>query len=157
MDLTEGGIRVPWIVHWPSFIAPGSVCAQHCLTMDWSATVLAAAGVKPHPEYPLDGVSLLPVLQRPTATFRRPMFWRMKHRGQRAFRDGDWKYLRTDDQDYLFNVSDDARERANLASKQPERLADMRAEWHSWNESMPGLPEDATVTLVYTTRDMPQR
>ena len=29
MDLTEGGIRVPWIAHWPAVIAPGGVSAQH--------------------------------------------------------------------------------------------------------------------------------
>src|SRR5690606_7160865 len=122
MDLTEGGIRVPWIAHWPSFIQPGAVCAQHCMTMDWAATVLAAAGVPPHPRYPLDGVSLLPVLQHPESTFARPMYWRMKHRNQRALRDGNWKYLRVDEHDYLFNVASDARERANLASRHPERL-----------------------------------
>ena len=32
------------------------------MTMDWSATMLAAAGVAAAPAYPLDGVSLLPVL-----------------------------------------------------------------------------------------------
>jgi len=51
MDLTEGGIRVPWIAHWPRVIAPGGVSAQHCLTMDWSATLLDAAGVAAHPQY----------------------------------------------------------------------------------------------------------
>jgi hypothetical protein len=25
MDLTEGGIRVPWIAHWPAVITPGGV------------------------------------------------------------------------------------------------------------------------------------
>jgi arylsulfatase A-like enzyme len=157
MDLTEGGIRVPWIAHWPAFIPPGSVCAQHCMTMDWAATVLAAAGVRPHAEYPLDGVSLLPVLQQPAATFARPMHWRMKHRGQRALRDGDWKYLRVDGHDYLFNVADDARERASLGPRDPERLRRMREQWQSWNEDMPGIPEDAAVTLVYGPQDMPQR
>ena len=44
MDLTEGGIRVPWIAHWPAVIAPGGVSAQTCMTMDWSATMLDAAG-----------------------------------------------------------------------------------------------------------------
>mgnify|MGYP003334895257 FL=1 len=58
MDLTEGGIRVPWIAHWPAVIAPGSVSAQHCLTMDWSATLLALGQAQAQPEYPLDGVSL---------------------------------------------------------------------------------------------------
>jgi arylsulfatase A-like enzyme len=28
MDLTEGGIRVPWIAHWPAVIAPGGVSTQ---------------------------------------------------------------------------------------------------------------------------------
>jgi arylsulfatase A-like enzyme len=47
MDLTEGGIRVPWIAHWPAAIAPGGTSAQLCMTMDWSATMLDAAGVAP--------------------------------------------------------------------------------------------------------------
>jgi arylsulfatase A-like enzyme len=46
MDLTEGGIRVPWIAHWPAVIRPGQVSTQQCMTMDWSATMLDAAGVK---------------------------------------------------------------------------------------------------------------
>ncbi|MEN9982645.1 MAG: hypothetical protein RI918_614, partial [Pseudomonadota bacterium] len=45
MDLTEGGIRVPWIAHWPAAIAAGGLSTQSCLTMDWSATMLDAAGV----------------------------------------------------------------------------------------------------------------
>ena len=39
----------------------------------------------------------------------------MNHRGQRALRDGDWKYLRVDGHDYLFDIPADERERANLA------------------------------------------
>ena len=157
MDLTEGGIRVPWIAHWPAAIAPGGVSAQQCLTMDWSATLLDAAGAPAETAYPLDGVSLLPVLQDAGHSFRRPLHWRMNHRGQRALRDGDGKYLRVDGHDYLFNIPADERERANHAGREPARLAAMRAAWETWNASMPPIPDDATISLGYSAQDMPQR
>lgn len=157
MDLTEGGIRVPWIAHWPATIAPGGVSAQHCMTMDWSATVLDAAGVAADPRFPLDGVSLLPVLRDASHSLARPMHWRMNHRGQRALRKGDWKYLTVDGHEYLFNIPADERERANRAHAEPARLEAMRADWQGWNASMPPIPDDATVSLGYSVKDMPQR
>lgn len=157
MDLTEGGIRVPWIAHWPEEIAPGGVSAQQCMTMDWSATMLDAAGVAAAGDYPLDGVSMLPVLRDAAHSFHRPLHWRMNHRGQRALRDGDWKYLRVDGNDYLFNIPADERERANLAAREPERLGALRAAWEAWDATMPPIPADATVSLGYSAKDMPQR
>lgn len=157
MDLTEGGIRVPWIIHWPAVVAPGGVSSQHCMTMDWTATVLDVAAVAAHPDYPLDGVSMRPVLQDADARFQRTLHWRMNHRGQRALRDGDWKYLRVDGNDYLFDLSTDERERANLGGRQPQRLAGMQRAWEDWNAAMPSIPADAKVSLGYSVRDMPQR
>ena len=157
MDLTEGGIRVPWIAHWPASIAPGTVSDQQCMTMDWSATMLDAAGVGAHADCPLDGVSLLPVLRDAAHRFARPLHWRMNHRSQRALRDGDWKYLKVDDHEYLFNIPNDERERANRARLEPERLVAMRQAWLDWNASMPPIPPDATVSLGFSVKDMPQR
>ena len=157
MDLTEGGIRVPWIARWPGAIARRGVTQQQCMTMDWSVTMLDAAGVAADPTYPVDGISLLPVLRDPSRTFRRPLHWRMNHRGQRALRDGEWKYLRVDGHDYLFKIPADERERANQAGRQPERLVELREAWEAWNASMPPIPADATVSLGYGTKDMPQR
>ena len=157
MDLTEGGIRVPWVAHWPAVIPAGTETTQQCMTMDWSATMLAAAGEMADEAYPLDGQSLLPVLFEPSLKFHRPLYWRMNHRGQRAMRDGDWKYLRVDGHDYLFNISNDERERANHATRQPQRLAAMSAAWETWNATMPAIPEDATVSLGFGVKDMPQR
>ncbi len=157
MDLTEGGIRVPWIAHWPAVIAPGGTSTQHCMTMDWSATMIALAGAQADPACPLDGVSLAGVLREPGQTFERPLHWRMNHRGQRALRLGDWKYLRVDGNDYLFNIPADERERANLAHREPARLQALRAQWETWNATMPPIPEDATVSLGYSVKDMPQR
>jgi hypothetical protein len=81
----------------------------------------------------------------------------MNHRGQRAMRQGVWKYLRVDGNDYLFNLAEDQRERANRAPIEPGRLQAMRAAWEAWNASMPAIPEDATVSLGYSVKDMPQR
>ncbi|MGH8820366.1 MAG: sulfatase family protein [Rhodoferax sp.] len=157
MDLTEGGIRVPWIAHWPETIKPAGESAQHCMTMDWSATLLDAAGVAAHADYPLDGVSLLPVLRDASHHFHRPLHWRMNHRGQRALRDGDWKYITVDGHEYLFNIPADERERANRARLEPARLDTMRAAWQAWEATMPPIPADATVSLGYSSKDMPQR
>ena len=157
MDLTEGGIRVPWIAHWPAAIPAGSVSEQHAMTMDWSATLLALGGGQPHPDYPLDGVSLEALLRDPAQRFERPMHWRMNHRGQRALREGDWKYLMVDGHEYLFNIPADARERANLAKREPGRLARLREQWLAWDATMPPIPPDATVSLGYGAKDMPQR
>ena len=157
MDLTEGGIRVPWIAHWPRVIPPGRVSAQHCMTMDWSATLLDAGGGTPDPAFPIDGVSLRRVLADPSDAFERPLYWRMNHRGQRALRDGPWKYLQVDGNEYLFNIEQDARERANLSKRDPERLGRMRDRWLAWAQGIPEIPADASVSLGYSARDMPQR
>ncbi len=156
MDLTEGGIRVPWIARWPRVISPGRVSPQHCMTMDWTATVLDAAEVAPSSSHALDGVSLMPVL-RGGAEFHRPMHWRMKHRGQRAMRDGRWKYLLVDGNEYLFDLEADERERANRALREGAQLDALRDRWLAWNATMPEIPADATVSLGYSIKDMPQR
>jgi arylsulfatase A-like enzyme len=105
----------------------------------------------------LDGISLKSVLRNPSQRVDRPMFWRMNHRGQRAMRSGSWKYLRVDGNDYLFNIDTDARERANLAHREPARLAAMKQAWEEWQATVPPIPEDATVSLGYSYKDMPQR
>jgi len=61
----------------------------------------------------------------------------------RAGSHAQWgrKYLKVDGNEYLFNIPGDDRERANLAKKESERLAAMRADWQAWNAAMPEVPE----------------
>jgi arylsulfatase A-like enzyme len=157
MDLTEGGIRVPWIAHWPDVIAANKISTQHCMTMDWSATVLACAGAKPKPDFPLDGVSLLPAFHNPDSQFERPMFWRMNHKEQKAYRLGDWKYLKVNEHEYLFNLSQDERERANQRHKHSALFEDMKAAFYAWEATVPEIAKDAAISLGYGIGDMPAR
>jgi arylsulfatase A-like enzyme len=156
MDLLEGGIRVPYVVRWPSRVEAGGVSAQHAVTMDWVATFLEAAGAQPHPDYPLDGLSLLGVLKDPQATIARDLFWRMKYRRQRAVRSGDWKYFASEDGEFLFNLAVDARERANYAKREPARLAELRAKYEAWERSIPAIPPDAAVNIPYSRAEVAQ-
>jgi arylsulfatase A-like enzyme len=157
MDLTEGGIRVPWIARWPAVIAPGRATRQHVMTMDWSATLLEAGGGTPDDAHPIDGVSILPVLRDPGVRVNRDLFWRMKYRSQRALRAGRWKYLKVDEHEYLFDLEADERERANLARLRPQKLEHLRQRWLDWDATMPPIPDDATISVVYSQADMPQR
>jgi len=155
MDLLEGGIRVPYIVRWPAKVRAGGVTAQQAITMDWVATFLEAAGVKPDRGYPLDGSSLLKVLQGPTRTFARELYWKMLFRNQKALRSGDWKYLSIEGDEFLFNLAQDVRERANRGKRDPKRLAALRAKYLAWEAALPKHP-DAAYGVLGTTADLAQ-
>lgn len=150
MDLLEGGIRVPYIARWPGRLAAGKTTAQLAITMDWVATFLAAAGVAAHPDYPLDGVDLLKVHSN------RALFWRMKHRDQKAMRSDSWKWLSIDGHEYLFDLAKDQRERANLARRHPEKFAELKQRYLEWEASVPPIPADAKVSVLYGPADIPQ-
>src|ERR1044072_5424025 len=42
-DLLEGGIRVPALVRWPGVVPANQLKQQMAITMDWTATIVAAA------------------------------------------------------------------------------------------------------------------
>ncbi|MFT4190996.1 MAG: sulfatase-like hydrolase/transferase [Comamonas sp.] len=127
-ELLEGGLRVPTLLRWPARLRP-QVQEQVTLTADWLPTLLAAAGTAPHPDYPSDGENILPILEGQAPPHDRTLYWRYKAQGQRALRDGDLKYLRINDNEFLFNVVADPRERANLKDRQSHDFARLKAQW----------------------------
>jgi arylsulfatase A-like enzyme len=139
-DLLEGGLRVPCIVSWPNSVRPGQVSDQVVITMDWMPTFLAAAGVDLHPDFPSDGMNLLPVMTSGAAPVPRKLYWRFKHHDQQAMRDGDWKYLKIRDNTFLFNVVDDPMERANYKQRRGDIFERMVADYREWERTM--LPID---------------
>lgn len=147
-DLLEGGLRVPQIVSWPAKIQSSKVSNQVCISMDLTATCLDAAGVKIDAQYPIDGESLLPHLVDNQPEKSRTLFWRMKEREQRSVRSGDWKYLKVKEQEFLFDLSYDWRERTNFALKHPEILAGLKRQWEEWNKDMLPMPDQPSPIMV---------
>jgi arylsulfatase A-like enzyme len=139
VSLHEGGIRVPAIVRWPGKVPAGRTTDQTVITMDWSATMLALGGASADPQYPLDGVDLLPLCQGRPVHLDRSLFWRTRE--QDAARQGAWKYLRVERDQLLFDIPNDPGERADLAAYQPDKLAELRDQFRGWDARM--LPRPA--------------
>ncbi|HEV2533563.1 sulfatase family protein [Phenylobacterium sp.] len=139
-ELLEGGIRVPGIVRWPAGIKAGRTSGQVLIGMDWMATLLGAAGLRPDPTYPPDGEDLIPVMTGASPPHPRKLFWRYKASEQSAVRSGDWKYLKIAGHEYLFNLAQDERERADRQAAEPAIFHRLRAEYDVWNAQMLPYP-----------------
>jgi len=132
--LLEGGIRVPAIVRWVGIAPANRLTHQMAITMDWTATILAAAETIAADGYPLDGNDLLPVIKGTSAVFDRTFFWRLST--QDAVREGKWKYVRREELRALFDLSIDERERADFSEKRPDIMQRLSNEFDKWNEQM---------------------
>ncbi|AKH42252.1 arylsulfatase A-like enzyme [Altererythrobacter atlanticus] len=134
-ELLEGGLRVPLIVKWPGLTAPGSESTAPVMSMDFMPTFLAAAGTAPAPDYPSDGIDIRPALTG-AAMPERTQFWRFKNRDQKAARRGAYKYLSIGGHEYLFNIIEDPLERGNLKDRMPEKFAELKTAFDTWDANM---------------------
>lgn len=140
----EGGVRVPFVIHWPGTLEPGTF-EQPAIQLDLHATTLAAAGVKTTPDMKLDGVNLLPHLRGETKTPPHDaLYWRFGT--QTAIRMGDYKLVRYDttaDLDNkpkttspakLYDLKSDIGESKDLAETMPDKVKELQAKWEAWNK-----------------------
>ena len=131
--LWEGGIRVPAIFRWPGHLPAGKTSPQAGLTMDLTATILAATKTAVPAQAGLEGIDLVPLLAG-NAPLERTLFWRIAvpTRQQRAVRKGNWKLLVDGDDLLLFDLRADPGERRDLAAQRPDlvrQLRDLLAVW----------------------------
>jgi len=134
--LWEGGIRVPALVRWPGRIPAGRVSNQVGITMDLTASVLAATGTPVPDSARLEGMNLLPVLEGRAPEVERTLFWRnLTPHAQRAVRRGDWKLLvdgGPNGPELLFNLRQDIGERHDLASQRQDIAKALRPLLVAW-------------------------
>ncbi|MCW8832174.1 MAG: sulfatase-like hydrolase/transferase [Colwellia sp.] len=135
--LLEGGIRVPFLMHWPKKIAQDNRLDFPVAAIDIFPTVLAATGENVQPVNKLDGVNLLPYLteehKKPAA---RNLYWRFLY--QWAIRDQDWKLvkLKGAKKPELYNLSNDMSEQHNVAEKFPLIAQSLARQYNAWSSSM---------------------
>jgi arylsulfatase A-like enzyme len=136
--LTEGGIRVPFVVHWKGTVPGGQVYSQPVISLDVGATACSLAGLPDDPV--LDGVNLIPFLTGKNADApHEALYWRWL--GQSAVRKGKWKYVRCDDREYLFDMENDFEETNDQLGTHPEIAAALHADLKAWadTQSPPGI------------------
>ena len=149
--LWEGGLRVPGIIEWPARIVKPFISEMPCSTLDIYPTVLEATGAKaPHQIQPLDGVSLMSLIDRKSEVRSQAIpFWAHgKDLGGHAALL-DWPYkLHTNPSKkgrnekgelpkaLLYDVSKDPVESIDLAAQDPERVAKMSAALEAWKASV---------------------
>jgi arylsulfatase A len=146
--LWEGGIRVPCLMRWPEKLPKGREVKQMAITMDLTATFLAAAGAKLPTDYKPDGIDLLPLLTGEKPEVERTFCWRINrsNRVMSAVRHGKWKFLNDGNtMELLFDLEADISEHHNLVYKHPEVLHDLKARLKAWEAEMDASERDFLV------------
>lgn len=126
----EGGIRVPAIMRWPGVIPAGQVSPQVGITMDFTATILAAAGATLPAGYQPEGINLLPVASGAAPVAERTLFWRSNT--ARAVRSGDMKLVVDGSATFVFNVREDLGEALDLTNASQAVATRLRGLLDAW-------------------------
>ena len=136
--LSEGGIRVPFLVSWAGTIPAGQVYEHPVISLDVAATAVAVAGLEI--DDALDGVNLVPYLsgERDEAPHE-VLTWRWI--SQAAIREGRWKLLRGGEREYLFDIVADPEEKQDLRGEHLEVAERLRTRLAAWGSELqpPGL------------------
>ena len=134
----EGGIRSPFIVHWPAAIRDRmALRPQPAHLIDILPTLAAVAGAS-YPDQrngvttlPPEGISLLPAFRNEPLARPAPLCF--EHERSRAIRAGDWKLVSLKDDAWeLYNLASDPTESRNLIASQPETAAALQRQWEQW-------------------------
>ncbi len=130
-DLYEGGIRVPFVVRWPSVIQGGIKTGHISAFWDILPTLSEIVGVEPAPN--IDGISFLPTLkQKGTQLKHKYLYWEFYEQGgKQAVRMNDWKGIRKNIKDNpdgpieLYNLVQDPEENNDVADQFPSVVGEL--------------------------------
>ena len=152
----EGGVHVPFIMHWPAGIADGgAIRSQFHYVTDVAPTIYDIIGVDAPEVFrgveqaPISGESMTYTFGNSDAVTNHGVQY-FEMFGHRAMYDNGWKAVTRhtpgapfdDDVWELYNLNVDSSECNDLASVEPERLAKMIEQWWAEAETYGVLPLD---------------
>lgn len=143
-DMWEGGIRVPGIIVWPARIKKPVVCDIPAGVIDIYPTIIDILKIKvPDQVKPIDGISLLPLIEGKMNERPKPMgFWQFRggisiDSGPSAWVDNKYKLVKLPrGQCELYDLTSDPFEKNNIASQFPEIVNWMKFNLEEWQKSV---------------------
>ncbi len=137
----EGGISTPLIAHWPARFGGPRYAHAPAHVVDLLPTLMEASGIAYPAEregvalQPLDGESLLPLMEGRDWERQAPIYW--EHEGNAAIRQGRWKLVRRDGAPWeLYDMEADRTELHDLAKRNRPMTESLRQEWQGWADSV---------------------
>jgi arylsulfatase A-like enzyme len=134
-SLYEGGVRVPAFCVWTNKIEPGQKTDFPAFTSDYLPTVVELLNAKYPDKRPIDGMSLLKVLNDELETREKPMGF--QYGGKISWVTHDYKLISTDKGSTfeLYDLISDKEEKNNIAPKNPELVVKMKSDLFAWIKS----------------------
>ena len=134
--LLEGGIRVPFVMSYPSKLKKG-VYDNPITSLDLTPTFVNLAGGKTTPKEKLDGVNIFPyITNKIEGTPHETMLWRFTISA--GIRKGNWTLVRLPDRlPLLFNLDTDPQEQNNVTDQHRDLVETMLKELGNWDVSCP--------------------
>ncbi len=139
----EGGLRVPGIIEWPARIRKPIRTDIPAVSSDIYPTILELTGVTvPNQVQPLDGISLVPLLEGRMTERPTPIaFWHggggKKDAGHAALTDNRYKLHKLSPDKYeLYDLVADMAETKDIAAEHPDVVEKMKATLLAWQDSV---------------------
>lgn len=164
-DLFDGGILGPALLEWPGHAKTGRAIDVPCSTLDYLPTLADMLGYKMPDDRPIDGASLMPLINEKTNKRQKPIpFWFIRPTKKAmhgsptlALIDNNYKFLTnlSEDghEDMLYDVVKNTAEQNNIITKHTKIAAYMRAYLKKWTESCKKSHSGADYPTPFTPVD----
>jgi len=138
----EGGMRVPFFIRWPGKWKAGTRIADITQHVDLFPTLLQLTNVPLPKGHPLDGISLVSLLQGNPPSWPQRMLFEITGRGGKdgtpisdfpgTARTSTHRWVHDGKQAMLFDLRTDPGEKTNIAAQQPALAADLERAYLGW-------------------------